>query len=261
MMKKKIIDANYLLRYFLCDNEEQNAVATHVIENIEDKEIYLPFIGIVLKNHKKKIVRPLKIAYLTQKALLVILYQNLFKVSVTEMATCLQVSKMSASRCFNEIESLWPDMIDDKGRAGRFFKWSNTRRELWNRVKEHLRNPVIRQFSLDCMPPFNIPQSGMTTVSYYSQIADNRDECWSSRCHRNYPKRHCPLSFRVYREISILTLTDCHSERRRGISNLILRVKHLNLRFSFQLSAFNFLLFFNAFPDQQTNSFAQQTND
>ncbi len=32
-MKKKIIDANYLLRYFLCDNEEQNALATKVIEN------------------------------------------------------------------------------------------------------------------------------------------------------------------------------------------------------------------------------------
>ncbi len=32
-MKKKIIDANYLLRYFLCDNVEQNALATEIIEN------------------------------------------------------------------------------------------------------------------------------------------------------------------------------------------------------------------------------------
>ncbi len=34
-MKKKIIDANYLLRYFLADNERQNLLAAKVIENEE----------------------------------------------------------------------------------------------------------------------------------------------------------------------------------------------------------------------------------
>ncbi len=32
-MKKKIIDANYILRYLLCDNQEQNIIATQIIEN------------------------------------------------------------------------------------------------------------------------------------------------------------------------------------------------------------------------------------
>lgn len=32
-MKLKIIDANYILRYLLCDNKEQNQIAKNVIEN------------------------------------------------------------------------------------------------------------------------------------------------------------------------------------------------------------------------------------
>ncbi len=32
-MTKKLIDANYILRYFLNDNAEQNKIATQIIEN------------------------------------------------------------------------------------------------------------------------------------------------------------------------------------------------------------------------------------
>ena len=86
---------------------------------LEEKEIYLPFLGIVLNNAvKKDKKRPLRISYLTQKMLLTVLYQKIADASVTDMARILGVSKMSVTRCFNELEAFDLGLIKNMEQPG-----------------------------------------------------------------------------------------------------------------------------------------------
>lgn len=140
---------------------------------LESKELYLPFLGIALNSQKKEKAPPARISYLTQKMLLTVLYQGITNVSVTEMAKNLEVSKMSVSRCFDELEALQLGMIENNGKAGRRFRWNKAKRELWETVRPLLRNPVEKEFLLDCMPPWPLPKSGLTAISHFSMLADN----------------------------------------------------------------------------------------
>lgn len=140
---------------------------------LEDKELYLPFLGIVLNNKKKEKASPARISYLTQKMLLTVLYNGISNVSVTEMAKILEISKMSVSRCFDELDAFALGLIEDNGKVGRRFQWTKTSRELWETVRPLLRNPVEKEFLLDCTPPWPLPKSGLTAISHFSMLADN----------------------------------------------------------------------------------------
>lgn len=140
---------------------------------LEDKELYLPFLGVALNNKKKEKAPPVRIAYQTQKMLLTILYKGIADANVTKMAKILNVSKMSVTRCFDELEAFQLGMIDDNGKAGRHFRWTKTKGELWDTVRPFLRNPVEKEFSLDCLPPWPLPKSGLTAISHFSMLADN----------------------------------------------------------------------------------------
>jgi hypothetical protein len=112
-------------------------------------------------------------AYAKQKMLLTILYKGIVDANVTKMAKILNVSKMSVTRCFDELEAFQLGMIDDNGKAGRHFRWTKTKGELWETVRPFLRNPVEKEFSLDCLPPWPLPISGLTAISHFSMLADN----------------------------------------------------------------------------------------
>lgn len=140
---------------------------------LEGKELYLPFLGMALRSQREEKAPPQRISYLTQKMLLTILYQGITDAAVTEMAKILEVSKMSATRCFDELAAFQLGMVDDNGKAGRRFRWRKTKRALWEAVRPLLRNPVEKEFLLDCAPPCPLPKSGMTAISHYSMLADN----------------------------------------------------------------------------------------
>lgn len=140
---------------------------------LEGKELYLPFLGMALRNQREEKSLPQRISYLTQKMLLTILYQGITDAGVTKMAKNLEVSKMSATRCFDELAAFQLGMIEDNGKAGRCFRWHKTKRALWDAVRPLLRNPVEKEFLLDCAPPCPLPKSGLTAISHFSMLADN----------------------------------------------------------------------------------------
>ena len=140
---------------------------------LEDSELYLPFLGIVLTNKNKERTPSLRISFLTQKMLLTILYNSIFNANVTEMAKILTVSKMSVTRCFDELDAFRLGLIEDNGKSGRRFCWNNTKEALWETVRPLLRNPVAKEIFLDCAPPWPLPKSGLTAISHYSMLADN----------------------------------------------------------------------------------------
>ncbi len=140
---------------------------------LEGKELYLPFLGVVLNSNRKEKNPPSRISYLTQKMLLTVLYKGITNSTVTKMAKILGVSKMSVTRCFDELDAFHLGLIENNGTAGRYFIWNKTKRDLWERVRPILRNPVEKEFLLDCTPPCPLPMSGLTAISHFSMLADN----------------------------------------------------------------------------------------
>jgi len=139
-----------------------------------EKEVYLPFLGMILNNAvKKDKKRPLRIAYLTQKMLLTVLYQKITNASVTDMAKILGVSKMSVTRCFDELEAFELGLIQNNGTAGRYLILKENHKAFWETIRPLLRNPVEKQYYLDCTPPWPLPASGLTAISHFTMLADN----------------------------------------------------------------------------------------
>ena len=112
------------------------------------KQVYLPFIGYLLSNANERELTPVYlISFLTQKMLLVAIYERWNEVKVSEAAERLSVSRKSASRCFDELEYLNIDVLGMKGKS-RVINVPDDRKEFWKENIGILRNPVIRKFVL-----------------------------------------------------------------------------------------------------------------
>lgn len=84
---------------------------------LKDKQVYLPFIGLLLSNENKRDIEPVHlISFLTQRVLFIALYEKWENVTVSEASVKLGVTKMSISRCFDEIEYLNIDVLGMKGK-------------------------------------------------------------------------------------------------------------------------------------------------
>lgn len=114
---------------------------------IIDKQAYLPFIGIALFEGENRNLAPVHlISFLTQKMVLMAIYESWREITVTKAAEKLNVTKMSASRCFDEIEYLDFPMLSKKGRS-RVITVED-RQELFEAIRPKLRNPIIKRFEL-----------------------------------------------------------------------------------------------------------------
>ena len=139
----------------------------------EDHQIYMPFIGMVLKQNEAREIKTCeRISFLTQKMLLMALYEQWQNATVTKVALALDVSKMSVTRCFDEIEALEISYLQKKGKT-RFLRMTGDKKEQWSVLQPFMRPPLIRTFRLDEEIKFALPYSGMTALGEYSMIADN----------------------------------------------------------------------------------------
>lgn len=139
---------------------------------IKGKQVYLPFIGYLLTNEHDRELAPIhQISYLTQKMLLTAIYESWTEVKVTEAAQRLEMSRMSASRCFDEIEYLNIPVLDMKGKS-RVITVPEDRKAFWRQIKGILRNPVIRIFVLE-KDAGCTKKAGISALSEYSLLSDN----------------------------------------------------------------------------------------
>lgn len=139
---------------------------------LKGKQVYLPFICCLLSNSGERDIAPVDIiSYLTQKLILMAIYERWNKVTVSEAATKLGVSKTSASRCFDEIEYLNVNILDTKGKA-RAVTVPSDIKQLWEQLQHILRSPVIRRYEF----PNDIyldKKAGITALCEYSLLSDN----------------------------------------------------------------------------------------
>lgn len=139
---------------------------------LADKQVYLPFIGYLLSNSGDRDIAPVQlISYLTQKLILTAIYEKWDKITVSEAAVRLGVTKTSVTRCFDEIEYLSIDILDAKGKS-RAITVSEDRKQLWEKLQSVLRNPVIARYEL--REDIHLDKkAGITALCEYSLLSDN----------------------------------------------------------------------------------------
>lgn len=139
----------------------------------ENHQIYMPFLGVLLKQNETRALKPCtKVSFLTQKLLLMALYQQWQNVTVTAAAELLKVSKMSITRCFDEIESLELPVLYKRGRT-RWLSCCTDQKEMWNLIKVHMRNPLLQEYYLEQDLPGRLLKSGISALAEYSMLGDN----------------------------------------------------------------------------------------
>ena len=99
------------------------------------------------KENERELAPVYLISFLTQKMLLMAIYERWNEVKVSDAAKRIGVSTKSASRCFDELEYLNIDVLGMKGKS-RVINIPNDRKQVWQQIENVLRNPVIRRFVL-----------------------------------------------------------------------------------------------------------------
>ena len=138
----------------------------------EGHQIYLPYIGTLLEDQKRPALRNCnQISYLTQKLLLMALYEGWQRITVTKAAEMMGVSKMSITRCFDELEALNVSYLTVRSRA-RSISADADKKTMWENLQGILRNPVITSYALRSLPGREFPLSGLAALAHYSMLDD-----------------------------------------------------------------------------------------
>lgn len=139
---------------------------------IDGKQVFLPFIGYLLSKENERELPPVHlISFLTQKMLLIAIYERWNEVRVSGAAKRLEVSTKSASRCFDELEYLNVNVLGMKGKS-RVINIPDDREQLWQQIESVLRNPVIRRFILRKDMKLE-KKAGISALCEYSLLSDN----------------------------------------------------------------------------------------
>lgn len=140
---------------------------------LRGKYIFLPFMGYLLCQGKGRELKPVHlISFLTQKMILIAIYERWKGVKAADAARRLEVSRVSIGRCFDEIESLGIDILEMSGKA-RAITVPDEVRDFWKRIEHTFRNPVIQRFILRKDACLN-SLAGISALSEYSLLSDNR---------------------------------------------------------------------------------------
>ena len=141
---------------------------------ITGKQIYMPFLGVALTSKgSREILQAEEMSFAAQRLILTAIYKGWQQTTLTEAASILNLSKMSVSRVFDELNSVGLDIIRANGKT-RCFTWEGSRQALWDSVAPFLRNPVVRQYRLGTHIEIRgYKLGGMSALCHYSMLADD----------------------------------------------------------------------------------------
>ena len=170
---EKITNLNVVLYFEKLSTYAKNIMLDEGIPFIvNNKQLYLPFYGIMLSDKDNRKLAPVHtISFLTQKLLLLALYEKWQNMNVTNISKRLNVSKMSITRCFDEIEFLDLDILDTS-KKNRNITVKEETKILFDKIKPILRNPVITKYELNTDIKLD-KVAGITALSEYSLLEDN----------------------------------------------------------------------------------------
>lgn len=139
----------------------------------ENHQIYIPFFGLLLTQNEARAIQPCsRISFLTQKFLLLALYGDWDSLTATVAAKLLNVTKMSMTRVFDELESLGIPVLAKKGRS-RVYSKIGKRKKIWEAIKPFLRNPLIKAYYLQRDRSDISMRSGISGLAEMSMLKDD----------------------------------------------------------------------------------------
>jgi len=141
---------------------------------IAGQQLYMPFLGVALsKTGMRDIPSISQISFSTQKLVLTAIYDGWTQLTLTEAANALHVSKMTVTRCFDELQALNLPLILTERKMRRFV-WQYGRHALWEKVHPFLRNPITRQYRFSEQIDIDTTKlGGISAICYYSMLTDN----------------------------------------------------------------------------------------
>ena len=140
---------------------------------VPGNQMYLPFLGIDLREHFKKLrVETVKFSPSTQALVIHLLLSGNTERIVTpaEMAQCLGYSTMTMTRAFDELESVGLGKIFTIGRERRL-RFTEPVKAIWEKTQPFLRSPVKKCVQVgppDLESPG--PRAGLTALAHYSML-------------------------------------------------------------------------------------------
>lgn len=149
-------------------------IAHRVAFLVPGNQLYLPDLGIDLREHFRKKAAPPRLFRPATQAVFIhaLLRQDDTGLSAANLAPTLGYSAMSISRAFDDIESAGLAESQAVGRE-RILRLKAPPRELWARAQSHLRNPVKGRHFIEQREHEELgPRAGLSALAAYSMLAE-----------------------------------------------------------------------------------------
>lgn len=170
---KKWMGAVIVVNRAIRSNDRQRLVNYKVPFAVPGNQLYVPDIGLDLREHFRKIRTDGKLFSPSAQALVlsVLLTGNYGPLVSTQLVSVLPYTPMTIKRIFDELELARIGVARMRGRE-RELRFEATGRELWDAALPFLRTPVQRQVNA-VFPPNTVQglEAGLTALSHYSMIS------------------------------------------------------------------------------------------
>ena len=142
---------------------------------VPGNQLYLPFLGIDLREHFKRLrAETVRFSPSTQALIIHILLSKTPEIKITpaQAAQYLGYSAMTMTRAFDELESTGLGEIISEGRERRL-RFIESAKNIWAKSQPFLRSPVKKRLFIsqgDFRPPG--PFAGLTALAHYSMLVE-----------------------------------------------------------------------------------------
>jgi len=174
IVRKKWHGAIIVVKRAIRSNDRQRLIKYKIPFAIPGNQLYLPDIGLDLREHFREIRNETKsFSPSTQVLVLyVILTRHYNPLTSTQLVRMLPYTSMTVKRAFDEIEQTQIGSTRMRGRE-RELVFATTGRELWDAALPFLRSPVQRQvYAMFHSDPAIGLMAGLTALSHYSMISE-----------------------------------------------------------------------------------------
>lgn len=141
---------------------------------VPGEQLYIPWMFITLDERKNRRLRKVEHFYPSTQSILI---YHLWKLSLNgmnlgEAARHFNYSRMSVSRAMKELETV--GICEMHGKWEKKLEFKGTKREVWNKAKEFMKNPVRKRVEfMELADHNNLIVSGINALSRYSNLSED----------------------------------------------------------------------------------------
>ena len=139
---------------------------------VPGEQLYIPWMFISLDERKNRRLRKVEHFYpATQSILIYHLWKlPLYGMNLSEVADHFNYSRMTISRGIKELEAV--GVCETHGEWEKTLEFKGTKREIWNKTKEFMKNPVSKHVEFMEIADHNaLTVSGINALSRYSNLS------------------------------------------------------------------------------------------